>query len=104
VSYGFRLIDSRARERVRTSPEDGGVAKKMAAFMAAELGLVRVAEQRGWEALRAIDYTLQRPRPRGRPRGAGGVQKTSPMWSPRRRHAIPARRSRPSPPTNTASG
>jgi hypothetical protein len=96
VSYGFRLIDSRARERVRTSPEDGGVAKKVTAFMAAEHGLVRAAEQRGGEALRAIDYTLQRPRPRR--------SKTSPMWSPRRRHAIPARRSRPSPPTNTASG
>ena len=39
----------------------------------------RVAEQRGWEALRAIGWTIQSPRPRhargGDARGAGGVQK-----------------------------
>ena len=54
------------RERLKSPPDDGGVwtARKVAAFMAAELGLVRVAEQRGWEALRAIGWTLQRPRPR----------------------------------------
>ena len=54
------------RERVKAPPDDGGVwtAKKVAAVMAAELGLVSVAEQRGWEALRAIGWTLQRPRPR----------------------------------------
>src|SRR5919106_1921701 len=54
------------RERLKSPPDDGGVwtARKVAAFMAAELGLARVAEQRGWEALRAIEWTLQRPRPR----------------------------------------
>lgn len=54
------------RERLKTSPEDGGVwtAKKVAAVMAAELGLAKVAKQRGWEALRAIGWTIQRPRPR----------------------------------------
>lgn len=53
------------RERVRQPPDDGGVwtAKKVAMFMAAELGR-HVAEQRGWEALRAIGWTIQRPRPR----------------------------------------
>jgi hypothetical protein len=53
------------RERVRRPPDDGGVwtAKKVARFMAAELGR-RVAEQRGWEALRAIGWTIQSPRPR----------------------------------------
>ena len=41
------------RERLKSPPDDGGVwtARKAAAFMAAELGLARVAEQRGWEAL-----------------------------------------------------
>ena len=38
-----------------------------------------MAEQRGWEALRAIDWTIQSPRPQprggGDARGAGGVQK-----------------------------
>ncbi len=54
----------RLRERVRRPPDDGGVwtAKKVAAFMAAELGR-QVAEQRGWEALRAIGWTIQSPRP-----------------------------------------
>jgi transposase len=98
------------RERVRTPPDDGGVwtAKKVAAFMAAELGLVRVAEQRGWEALRAIEWTLQRPRPRhvrvATPEEQAAFKKTSPTRSPRRRRAIPARPSRPLPPTSTASG
>ena len=85
------------RERVKTPPDDGGVwtAKKVADFMAAELGLARVAEQRGWEALRAIEYTLQRPRPRhvrvATPEEQAAFKKTSPRRSPRRRSAIPAR-------------
>lgn len=54
------------RERLKSPPDDGGVwtARKVANVMAAELGLASVAEQRGWEALRAIEWTLQRPRPR----------------------------------------
>lgn len=53
------------RERVKSPPDDGGVwtARKVAAVIAAELGLAKVAEQRGWEALRAIGWTIQRPRP-----------------------------------------
>jgi transposase len=52
------------RERLKRAPDDGGVwtARKVAAFMAAELGR-HVAEQRGWEALRAIGWTIQSPRP-----------------------------------------
>ena len=34
---------------------------------------------------------------------AGRFQKTSPMWSPRKRRATPARRSRPSPPASIVS-
>src|SRR5215207_4379635 len=43
-------------ERLKRPPDDGGVwtSKKVAALIAAELGLASVAEQRGWEALRAI--------------------------------------------------
>ena len=67
------------RERLKTPPDDGGVwtAKKVAAVMAAELGLAHVAEQRGWEALRAIELDAAAPaaapRAGGDPRGAGGV-------------------------------
>lgn len=44
---------------------DGGVwtCGKVAAWMAARLGRP-VAEARGWEAMRALGFTLQRPRPR----------------------------------------
>lgn len=97
------------RERVRRPPDDGGVwtARKVAMFMAAELGR-RVAEQRGWEALRAIGWTIQSPRPRHAGAATPGEQeafkKSSPRLSPRRRSVTPARRSKPSPPTSTGSG
>ena len=84
------------RERLKRPPDDGGVwtAKKVAAVMAAELGLASVAEQRGWEALRAIGWTIQRPRPR-HARAAGPEEqaeyKASRKPSPRKRSAIPAR-------------
>ena len=85
------------QERVQSPPDDGGVwtAKKVAAVIAAALGLARVAEQRGWEALRAIGWTIQRPRPRhvraASPEEQAAFKKTSPKRSPRRRSAIPAR-------------
>jgi transposase len=97
------------RERVKTPPDDGGVwtAKRAVAVMAAELGLASVAAQRGWEALRAIGWTIQRPRPQharaATPEEQEAFKKTSPKPSPRRRRAIPARSSRSSPPTSTGS-
>ncbi len=84
------------RERLKTPPDDGGVwtAGKAAGFMAGELGR-SVAEQRGWEALRAIGWTIQRPRPRHARAATPGEQaafkKTSPQRSPRKPGAIPAR-------------
>lgn len=88
---------AKLRQRVKTPPEDGGVwtSKKVAAFMAAELGLAHVAEQRGWEALRAIEWTIQKPRPRharaATPEEQATFKKSLPRRSPRRRSAIPAR-------------
>ena len=101
---------ARVRERLKTPPDDGGLwtAKKVAVFIAAVLGRAHVAEQRGWEALRAIEYTIQRPRPRhvraATPDEQAAFKKSLPRPSPRRRHAIRALSSRPSPPTSTASG
>ena len=102
------------RARVKTPPDDGGVwtAKMAAAVMAGELGLASVAPQRGWEALRAIGWTLQRPRPRhvraASPEEQAAFKKNSPKSSPRRPRATPGRSSRPpsdlAPPTSTASG
>ncbi len=85
------------RARVATPPDDGGVwtAKKVAAVIAAELGVAGVAEQRGWEALRAIDWTIQRPRPQhagvATPDEQAAFKKSLPRPSPRRPHATPAR-------------
>ena len=85
------------RERVQTPPDDGGVwtARKVAAVIAGALGLARVAEQRGWEALRAIGWTIQRPRPRhvraASPAEQAAFKKTSPQRSQKRPSAIPAR-------------
>ena len=85
------------RERLKVAPDDGGVwtSKKVAAVIATELGLAKVAEQRGWEALRALGWTIQRPRPRharaASPEEQEEYKKSSPKWSPKRRSAIPAR-------------
>lgn len=84
------------RERVKSPPDDGGVwtAKKVAAVIAAALGLAKVAEQRGWEALRAIGWTIQHPRPRhaqgATPEEQEAFKKSLARSSQRRRRAIPA--------------
>ena len=84
------------RERLTSPPEDGGVwtSKKVAAVIAAELGLASVAEQRGWEALRAIGWTIQRPRPRharaAGPEAQAEFKKTLPQPSRKRQRVIPA--------------
>ena len=71
------LLD-RLRERLCTPPDDGGVwtSAKAAAWMATELGLERVASQRGWEALKAIGWSIQAPRPRN-PKAASPQQEAA---------------------------
>jgi transposase len=95
-------------ERVRTPPEDGGLwsGPKVAAWMAEQLGLERVHPQRGWEALKRIDWSLQAPRPR-HPRAATPEQQAafkggSMPLSPRPRRRIPTGRSRSGRRTSTA--
>jgi transposase len=84
------------RERLKRPPDDGGVwtAKKVAAVMAAELGLAAVAEQRGWEALRAVGWTIQKPRPRharaASPEAQAEYKKASHKRLPKRQSATPA--------------
>ncbi|HEY8008452.1 MAG TPA: hypothetical protein VIE66_17010 [Methylocella sp.] len=50
-------VFAKLRLRLREPPPDGGLwsSRKVAAWMAGELGLVSVAPQRGWEALKAIN-------------------------------------------------
>lgn len=52
--------------RLEQPPPDGGVwtSRKVADFMADQLGLEKLAQQRGWEALQAIGWSIQSPRPR----------------------------------------
>ena len=63
-------------------------------MIAAELGLTGVAMQRGWEALRAIGWTIQRPRPQharaATPEEQAAFKKNLPISSPRKRATIPA--------------
>lgn len=100
---------ARLRERLQAPPPDGGLwsGPKVAAWLAGELGLERVAPQRGWEALRAIDWTIQVPRPQ-HPEAATAEEreafkKSLAKWSKRKSGAGPARRSRSSPATSTGS-
>ena len=57
---------SAVRERLKRPPDDGGLwtGPKIARFLAAFHGLSSVHDQRGWDALIAIGYSLQQPRPR----------------------------------------
>jgi transposase len=52
------------KQRIRTSPDDGGLwsGPKVARWLARFHGLASVHGQRGWDALIAIEYSLQRPR------------------------------------------
>jgi transposase len=58
-------------ERLREPPEDGVLwsGPKVAAWMARHLGLAQVHPQRGWEALKRLEWSVQTPRPR-HPRAA----------------------------------
>ena len=73
-------------ERLRVPPEDGGrwTGPKVALWMARYLGVERVHPQRGWEALKRVQWSLQAPRPRN-PRSATPEQQAEfKRGSPRR--------------------
>ena len=54
------------RERLKSPPDDGGqwTGPKIARWLADFHGLVSVHDQRGWDALVAIGWSIQQPRPR----------------------------------------
>jgi transposase len=93
--------------RVKEPPDDGGVwtSAKVAAFIARELGLEKVAVQRGWEALKACGMSIQTPRPKNpksaTPEEAAVFKKLSKTSSSKKRKNIPSGRSKSSPATNT---
>jgi transposase len=103
------LLD-KLKDRLREPPPDGGLwtSPKVAAWMASELGLARVAPQRGWEALKAIGWSVQKPRPRhpasATPEDKAAFEKNWPRWSRRKRQSTRTSRLRSGPRTSTASG
>jgi len=97
-------------ERLRTPSADGGrwTGAKVAAWIAAQLGLTNVHSQRGWEALQRVRWSLQTPRPR-HPRSATPEQRAEFKGGSTRRScrpgpSTPTSRSRSRPRTSTASG
>jgi transposase len=57
---------SALKERLKRRPDDGGLwtGPKIAGWLAEFHGLKSVHDQRGWDALIAIGYSIQQPRPR----------------------------------------
>ncbi|GLS61584.1 hypothetical protein GCM10007887_43140 [Methylobacterium haplocladii] len=103
------LLD-RLRTRLEMPPPDGGVWNtiKIATWMAQDLGLVSVYPQRAWDALQAIGWSIQAPRPKNpaaaSPDEQDAFKKNAPRPSPKRKHAAQDARSRSSVRTSTASG
>src|SRR3954463_15494859 len=100
----------RLRARLPQPPPDGGLwsSRKVAAWMAGELGLAAVLPQRGWEALKAIDWFVQKPRPRhpasATPEEREAFKKSWPRSLPRKRQSTRTNRLRSGPRMSTASG
>jgi transposase len=97
------------RVRLKEPPDDGGLwtSAKVAAFIARELGLERVAVQRGWEALKACGMSIQTPRPKNpksaSPEEAAAFKKSCRTPSPKKPRNIPNGRSRSSRATSIGS-
>jgi transposase len=101
---------NKLKDRLREPPPDGGLwtSPKVAAWMASELGLTRVAPQRGWEALKAIGWSVPKPRPRhphaATPEEREAFQKSWPRLLRRKQPSTRTRRSRSGRRMSTASG
>jgi transposase len=102
------LLDS-LRVRLAEPPPDQGfwTSRKVAAWMAGELGLTSVAVQRGWEALRAIGWSIQTPRPehpdRATPEEQAEFKKSSRLLSRKKQRSIRIRSLKSSPAMSIAS-
>lgn len=100
----------RLGRRLGDPPPDGGrwTCKKVACWMAEQLGLEKLSPTRGWEALKALGWSIQRPRPRNpeaaTPQEQDEFKKNSPRSSPKKRAAIRAFPSKRFAPTSIVSG
>jgi transposase len=81
---------AKLRSHFLAQPPDGGLrsSRKVASWMAGERDLVSVAPQCGWEAFKAIGWSIQKPRPKNpksaTPEEAAAFKKSS--WTPLPRH------------------
>src|SRR5262249_24395191 len=75
---------AKLKVRLEEPPPDGGLwtSGKVAHWMAGELGLAKVGVQRGWEALKAIGWSIQSPRPRN-PQAASAAEAAAYKKAPR---------------------
>ena len=95
------------RHRLQEAPDDNGLwtSAKVAAFLARELGVEKVAVQRGWEALKACGMSIQTPRPKNprsaSPDEADAFKKSSRTPSLRKPESIPTDQSKSSQATST---
>ena len=102
------LLD-KLRLRLKQPPDDGGLwtSAKVAAFLAGELGLEKVAVQRGWEALKACRMSIQLPRPKNpksaSPEEEAAFKKSLKTPSRRKPRNVQSCRSRSLPATSTGS-
>ena len=103
------LLD-KLKDRLHEPPPDGGLGTgpTVARWMADELGLAAVLPQRGWEALKAIGWSVQKPRPRhpasATPEEREAFKKSWNRPSPRSGPSTRTSRSKSGRPTSTASG
>ena len=99
---------AKLRDRLREPPPDGGLwsSRKVADWMAGELGLTLVAPQRGWEALKAIGWSIQTPRPNNpksaTPEEAAEFKKSSRTLLEKKPQSTPTNQSRSLRQTSTA--
>jgi transposase len=97
------------KERLGAAPDDGGqwTGPKIAGWLAWYHKLGSVHDQRGWDALVAVGYSIQQPRPRhpqaATPRDRAGLKKSSRPRSPASGASIAAPKSRSGRATSIAS-
>jgi hypothetical protein len=98
------------KERLQTPPDDGGLwtGPKIARWLASFHGRKAVHDQRGWDALVAVGYTIQQPRLRHpkaavTPKDRAQLKKNSSVPLPPSGVSIPRPRSRSGRRTSIAS-
>jgi transposase len=88
------------KQRLKTLPDDGGqwTGPKIARWLAQFHGVESVHDQRGWDALVAIGYSIQQPRPRhpqaATPQDRAQLKKSFKPPLPPSGASIPTQRSR----------